>query len=468
MAVRSTRSRRAERTTSCATATLAAAVAGARQARFPRPLAIIRNRGSARSAACARVPARRVVCLGSTMRGGVSLERVLRRRRRIRRLSTRFREVSLRRRAVITPRHDGQAEGRAHTSARRLQAHRFASNCASRRTTRLHHYRSSGRRASRCRSAALRGGRAAARARDLRADAALAMIERERAPHSTRGPTSRARWGAPERREPRPLEPREARFPSPVARLAWCRRTCTDTGVVRLSETLRSAAGFPRIRRRERKACKACRGRHVDSHRRPASGAPLPAAPRARSREADADARLYKVAPELVFDARGTSTPRTAVDRRGRPALERAPVENDQTGGANVAPMRSRSCSRPSGATARYPSGCRDTPLGEAIVLCGENGGRRGREESLRAGCASGWRPTRCPARAVLRAEELAYTGNQKIQVEPLKQRRCGGCAKSAPRSRDIASSPTFSAVLKEDCGRDPESHRSISSIPAR
>ena len=136
----------------------------------------------------------------------------------------------------------------------------------------------------------------------------------------------------------------------------------------------------------------------------------------------------YKVAPEQVFDADGYYHTQDggSIDADGRLHWTGRLGNLIKTGGANVSPVEIQELLEGHPDLKVGDSGRRRAP--DARRSDRAMRGRRRRRDARRGwrcahGCASAWRPTRCPRRVLFfRADELAYTGNQKIQVEPLKQ----------------------------------------------
>jgi acyl-CoA synthetase (AMP-forming)/AMP-acid ligase II len=135
----------------------------------------------------------------------------------------------------------------------------------------------------------------------------------------------------------------------------------------------------------------------------------------------------YKVAPESVFDAEGYFHTQDggSIDADGALHWTGSLSNLIKTGGANVSPVEIQELleSHPD-LKVGIPVGIEHPTLGEAIVLCAVAvDGATPDEAAVRAWLRDRLAAYKVPKRVLFfRAEELAYTGNQKIQVEPLKQ----------------------------------------------
>jgi acyl-CoA synthetase (AMP-forming)/AMP-acid ligase II len=225
---------------------------------------------------------------------------------------------------------------------------------------------------------------------------------------------------------------RKTRFRSPVAKLAGIEKD--EWGVdaaYGLSETFTIVSSLPAdapAAEREASSGRPLPGmtvRILD----PESGEP--GAPGAAGEIAVKGATLmrgyYKLEPEESFDAQGFFRTQDSgwIDEDGRLHWTGRLSNLIKTGGANVSPLEIE------GALAEYPGlrvalavGVPHPTLGEAIVLCavGTEEVRLDPEE-LRAFLRSRLASYKVPRRVLLfRAEELAYTGSQKIQPGPLRE----------------------------------------------
>jgi len=161
----------------------------------------------------------------------------------------------------------------------------------------------------------------------------------------------------------------------------------------------------------------------------PESGAPLPAG--AEGEIAVKGVSLmrgyYKITPEQVFDADGYFHTQDggSIDSDGALHWTGRLSNLIKTGGANVSPVEIQELleNHPD-LRVGIPVGIEHPTLGEAIVLCAVAvEGATPDEASVRAWLRERLAAYKVPKRVLFfRAEELAYTGNQKIQIEPLKQ----------------------------------------------
>ncbi len=263
--------------------------------------------------------------------------------------------------------------------------------------------------------------------------AALGMMERERAtslhawPHQH---TSLAEHPSAAGRDLSSLEKLDSH--SPVAKLAGIEKDVYGVGAsYGLSETFTICSGIPADSPAEQR--KACNGvpwpgislRIVD----PVTGAPLPTGvPGEIAVKGVTLMRgYYKVAPEHVFDADGYFHTQDggSLDADGFLHWTGRLSNLIKTGGANVSPVEIQELleSHP-GLKVGIPVGLEHPTLGEALILCAvKTEGAAVDEESLRAWLRERLAAYKVPRRVLFfRADELSYTGNQKIQVEPLKQ----------------------------------------------
>ncbi len=134
-----------------------------------------------------------------------------------------------------------------------------------------------------------------------------------------------------------------------------------------------------------------------------------------------------KVEPELVFDAEGFFRTQDGgwLDEQGELHWTGRLSNLIKTGGANVSPVEIESAlaSHP-GLRAALAVGVPHPTLGEALVLCAiPRAGASPEEAEIRAFLAAKLAAYKVPRRVLLfGAEELAYTGSQKIQLGPLRE----------------------------------------------
>jgi acyl-CoA synthetase (AMP-forming)/AMP-acid ligase II len=175
----------------------------------------------------------------------------------------------------------------------------------------------------------------------------------------------------------------------------------------------------------------------------PATGAPLP--PGAHGEIAVRGVTLmrgyYKVPPEHALDANGFFRTQDggSLDADGHLHWSGRLSNLIKTGGANVSPLEIEGALRAyPGLRAALAVGVPHPTLGEVVVLCAvaeDGGGLDG--EALRAFLRERLAPYKVPRRVLFfRPEELAYTGNQKIQLGPL---RAAALARLAEEDADIA-----------------------------
>jgi fatty-acyl-CoA synthase len=262
--------------------------------------------------------------------------------------------------------------------------------------------------------------------------AALAMIERERAttlhawPHQH---SALAEHPSAPQRDLSSLAKLDVH--SPVAKLAGIEKDVYGVGAsYGLSETFTICSAIPADSPAEQR--KTCNGfpwpgmsiRIVD----PASGAPLP--PGVEGEIVVKGVTLmrgyYKVAPEQVFDADGYFHTGDAGSLDSQGALHWTGRLSNliKTGGANVSPVEIQELleGHP-GLRLGIPVGIEHPTLGEVVVLCAVPiEGAVQDEEALRGWLRERLAAYKVPRRVLyFRADELSYTGNQKVQVEPLR-----------------------------------------------
>jgi fatty-acyl-CoA synthase len=224
---------------------------------------------------------------------------------------------------------------------------------------------------------------------------------------------------------------RKVRFSSPLARLAGLTedRWGIDASYG-LSETFTIASALPADTPAELRAGSSGRAlpgvtlRIVD----PASGAPRPAGAHGEIavRGPTLMRGYHKVDPELAFDEAGFFRTQDggSLDADGQLHWTGRLSGLVKTGGANVSPVEVEAALRGYPALrAALAVGVPHPTLGEALVLCAvPSDGAAPDPDALRAYLRERLAPYKVP-RVVLffRPDELAYTGNQKIQAGPLR-----------------------------------------------
>jgi len=134
----------------------------------------------------------------------------------------------------------------------------------------------------------------------------------------------------------------------------------------------------------------------------------------------------YKVPPEHVFDEHGFFRTRDAgsIDADGFLHWTGRLSNMIKTGGANVSPVEIQQLleSHPE-VKVGIPVGIDHPTLGEALVLCAVPvEGARIDEDEIRGWLRERLAAYKVPRKVlVFRPDELSYTGNQKVQVEPLR-----------------------------------------------
>ncbi len=262
--------------------------------------------------------------------------------------------------------------------------------------------------------------------------AALELIERERAtvvhawPHQNKALAEHPEAAARDLSSVRKVD-----FATPVARLAGIERDEYGTGAsYGLSETFTIASMLPvdapaELRRRTHgRALPGMEIRIVD----PETGAPVPTGvPGEIAVRGPTLMRGYaKVLPELVFDADGWFRTQDggSLDAEGFLHWTGRLSNLIKTGGANVSPVEIEQL------LVKHPDlklaiavGIGHPTLGEVVVLCAVPAlGRSVDEAAIRAYLRERLAAYKVPRRVlVFRADELSYTGNQKLQLEPLR-----------------------------------------------
>jgi acyl-CoA synthetase (AMP-forming)/AMP-acid ligase II len=261
--------------------------------------------------------------------------------------------------------------------------------------------------------------------------AALDMIERERATAVHAWPHQHKALGEHESAARRDLSCIDKMEPSsPLAALAGIEKDVYGAGAsYGLSETFTICSALPADAPAERRH--ACSGRPwpgmelriVD---------PETGAPRAPGEEGEIAVRgvtlmrgYYKVAPERVFDAEGwfRTSDGGSIDADGYLHWTGRLSNLIKTGGANVSPVEIQEQleSHPE-LKLGIPVGIEHPTLGEVIVLCAVAvEGAQPTEAGVRVWLRERLAAYKVPKRVLFfGADELSYTGNQKVQVEPL------------------------------------------------
>jgi acyl-CoA synthetase (AMP-forming)/AMP-acid ligase II len=262
---------------------------------------------------------------------------------------------------------------------------------------------------------------------------ALALIERERATAVHAWPHQQKAMGEHPSAAGRDLRSvRKVDFSAPIAKLAGIEKDEYGTGgTYGLSETFTIAAAIPAdapLELRQQTSGRPLPGmvfRIVD----PVSGAPV--AEGASGEIAVKGVTLmrgyYKVTPESTFDADGYFRTQDggSLDAEGYLHWTGRLSNLIKTGGANVSPIEIE------GHLENHPAikvgmvvGVPHPTLGEAVVLCVVPAGDAKIDEAqVRAWLRERLAAYKVPKRVlVFRADQLAYTGNQKVQVAPLRE----------------------------------------------
>ncbi len=262
---------------------------------------------------------------------------------------------------------------------------------------------------------------------------ALDLIERERAtaihawPHQEKALAEHPSVGERDLSQLRKVE-----FSSPLAKIAGIERDeWSMHASYGLSETFTLASALPA--RTPAEVRKGSSGRPLPGMTirivDPDTGKPLP--PEAEGEIAVKGATLmrgyYKVAPELYLDRDGFFRTQDGgwLDKDGRLHWTGRLSNLIKTGGANVSPIEiERALSKYPGLKAGLAVGVPHPTLGEAIVLCAvpTEGGAVDEAEIVRF-LREKLAVYKVPRRVlVFRDDELSYTGNRKIQLEPLRE----------------------------------------------
>jgi fatty-acyl-CoA synthase len=263
--------------------------------------------------------------------------------------------------------------------------------------------------------------------------AALALIEAERATAVHAWPHQQKALGEDPSAGKRDLRSvRKVDFSAPIAKLAGIEKDAYGTGAsYGLSETFTIAAMLPAdapLELRKRTSGRVLPGmalRIVD----PATGLPLPtgAAGEIAVKGVTLMRGYYKVAPENVFDTDGYFRTQDggSLDEDGYLHWTGRLSNLIKTGGANVSPVEVEEC------LAKHPAikvavavGVEHPTLGEIVVLCAVPvEGAKLDEAELRGWLRERLASYKVPKRVLeFAAHELAYTGNQKVQVAPLRE----------------------------------------------
>lgn len=285
------------------------------------------------------------------------------------------------------------------------------------------------------------GGAFAAGARLLvqesfEAGAALDMIERERATVVHAWPHQQKALGEHPDAAARDLSSlTKLEASSPLAALAGREKDEYGAGAsYGLSETFTICSAIPADAPAELR--RACSGRPLPGMTLrivdPETGAPLP--PGAEGEIAVKGVTLmrgyHKVAPEQVFDPDDFFRTRDAgwLDDEGLLHWTGRLSNLIKTGGANVSPVEIQElCEAHPGLKLGVAVGIGHPSLGEAVVLCAVRvegpEGDGADEDGVRGWLRERLAAYKVPRRVLFfRAGELAWTGSQKVQVEPLRE----------------------------------------------
>jgi fatty-acyl-CoA synthase len=263
--------------------------------------------------------------------------------------------------------------------------------------------------------------------------AALDLIESERATAVHAWPHQQKALGEHPSAQGRDLRSlRKVDFNTPIAKLAGIEKDEYGTGAAYgLSETftiatmLRADAPLELRKRSSGRALPGMALRIVD----PGSGEELPtgAAGEIAVKGVTLMRGYYKVAAENCFDADGYFRTQDggSLDAEGHLHWTGRLSNLIKTGGANVSPVEIEE------SLAKHPSvkvaavvGVEHPTLGEIVVLCAVPvSGAKIDEAELRGWLRERLAAYKVPKRVLaFRAEEIAYTGNQKVQIAPLRE----------------------------------------------
>jgi acyl-CoA synthetase (AMP-forming)/AMP-acid ligase II len=278
--------------------------------------------------------------------------------------------------------------------------------------------------------------------------AALELIERERISVVHAWPHQEQALGEHPDAARRDLgSVRKTRFSSPLARLAGLEKDVWGMDAsYGLSETFTIASALPAATPAELRAGSSGRAlpgtllRIVD----PGTGAPLPAgeAGEIAVKGVTLMRGYHKLDPELAFDENGWFRTQDggSLGEDGQLHWSGRLSNLIKTGGANVSPLEIEAALRGyPGLRAGLAVGVPHPTLGEAVVLCAiaEEGAAAPDAEAVRAFLRQRLSPYKIPRRVLLFSpEELSYTGNQKIQVGPLRE---AALARLAAEDAEIA-----------------------------
>jgi fatty-acyl-CoA synthase len=263
--------------------------------------------------------------------------------------------------------------------------------------------------------------------------AALDLIESERASAVHAWPHQHKALGEHPSAPKRDLSSvRKVDFSAPIARLAGIEKDEYGPGAsYGLSETFTVASAIPSDAPLELR--KATHGKPLPGMRLrivdPETGEPLPAGEKGEIalKGVTFMRGYYKVLPENYLDADGFFRTQDAgsLDAQGYLHWTGRLSNLIKTGGANVSPVEIEAAlaGHPDVKLA-IPVGIGHPTLGEVVVLCvvpveGAGVDEDALREHLRARLAAYKVPKRVLA---FREDELSYTGNQKIQLPPLKE----------------------------------------------
>ena len=266
------------------------------------------------------------------------------------------------------------------------------------------------------------------------AGAALDLIERERATAMHAWPHQHKSMGEHESAPQRDLRSlRKVEFSSPLAKLAGIPSDDYGAGAsYGLSETFTIASMLPADAPAEQRRDTSGRALEGTSLRivDPETGAPL-----GPGEEGEIAVKgvtfmrgYYKVRPELYLDAEGFFRTQDggSIDAEGYLHWTGRLSNLIKTGGANVSPVEIEAAlAKYPGLKVGIPVGVGHPTLGEVIVLCAvPTAGATLEEAAVRAFLRERLATYKVPRRVLVFDEgELSYTGNQKVQVAPLREK---------------------------------------------